>query len=494
LVKGTGDVAGIGADVGNFTGHVLARGLNAAGYDPKAIASYETAVDLLTKPHGAEAQTAALSGAARHVIPSLPDATNYTPTTLGGHYLQTAGEFAPSALIGGEAGLPELAARAVVPAVSSETAGQIAPYLGIDPKTARVAGALLGGAGLAAAPTLAGGRASLAAGRAIPEASALRSDATAAYNVVKKSGMAVAPASFDTMVADLRTELKGMGFRDFQQKNTSDALAALDDAKGTPQSLQDLDILKQIANRSENMGYRAARAGTSDASDGMMAGIVGDRIDDFVKQLGAKDVVGGNLDQNALDALSRARNLWARQAKSDTIDNIADMAGLKAGFQKGSIAALGVGDKLQQGLGQLALNEGRMARFTPEEQALIVRAAKGGTLQNLLRTFGKLAPDQAHALMLEGGAAAAGLFGGEPGLAAAALGSMAGGVASKAAAQAITLRQARAAAALMRAGGQIPSRSTVIGNALAAGQIPLPTLGRTVGALAPSAALLAGAP
>jgi hypothetical protein len=73
----------------------------------------------------------------------------YKPKTTAGEYAQTAGEFLPAAF-GGEAGLVGRVARVLVPAVSSETAGQATKGTAIEP-AARFLGALAGGGATALA-------------------------------------------------------------------------------------------------------------------------------------------------------------------------------------------------------------------------------------------------------------------------------------------------------------------------------------------------------
>jgi len=73
----------------------------------------------------------------------------YKPKTTAGEYAQTAGEFLPAAF-GGEAGLVGRAARTLIPAASSETAGQLTKGSGYEP-VARFLGALAGGGATALA-------------------------------------------------------------------------------------------------------------------------------------------------------------------------------------------------------------------------------------------------------------------------------------------------------------------------------------------------------
>lgn len=73
----------------------------------------------------------------------------YTPKTTAGEYAQTAGEFLPAAF-GGEGGLVARAARTLIPAATSETAGQHYNGTAMEP-VARFLGALAGGGATALA-------------------------------------------------------------------------------------------------------------------------------------------------------------------------------------------------------------------------------------------------------------------------------------------------------------------------------------------------------
>lgn len=72
----------------------------------------------------------------------------HKPQTVAGEYTRTLGQFAPGALMPGS--WATKAANVVVPALTSETAGQLTKGSDIEPY-ARIAGALLGAGGVAAA-------------------------------------------------------------------------------------------------------------------------------------------------------------------------------------------------------------------------------------------------------------------------------------------------------------------------------------------------------
>lgn len=77
----------------------------------------------------------------------------HTPQTTLGSYAQTLGEFAPAAAMGGGGVLPR-ALNVAVPALASETAGQLTKGSALEPY-ARLAGGLAGGFGAGAARTIA---------------------------------------------------------------------------------------------------------------------------------------------------------------------------------------------------------------------------------------------------------------------------------------------------------------------------------------------------
>lgn len=86
--------------------------------------------------------------AGQSAVRGVMDANLHAPQTTAGEYARTIGEFAPAALSPGSA--VRRAASVLVPAMASETGGQLTKGTGWE-TTARVAGALAGGLGTALA-------------------------------------------------------------------------------------------------------------------------------------------------------------------------------------------------------------------------------------------------------------------------------------------------------------------------------------------------------
>jgi hypothetical protein len=153
---GKGFVGGVGRGVagslgiGGTLGTLGRWGLGKAGVPEeyldkgaavlRAAGTYVPAARLLTGPGGAEVQK------------SIEDVTGkfYEPQTIPGQYASTGGEFLPGALLPG--GPVARVVNTVVPAITSETAGQFTKGTAAEP-WARGAAALLGGFGAAKAIT-----------------------------------------------------------------------------------------------------------------------------------------------------------------------------------------------------------------------------------------------------------------------------------------------------------------------------------------------------
>lgn len=156
--------------------------------------------------------------------------------------------------------------------------------------------------------------------------------------------------------------------------------AALDRIKGTKGnvSLEDMEILRRIGQ---------AAGSSADASERRLASILVDDLDNFVETASPKTLAKGSSE--AVSALTDARELWKRAKKTEIIDNIFNSAELRA---EANFTQSGMEQALRRKLVNLADNQKAMRAFTKEEQNAIKVAAKGGSMQNVLRFVGKLAP------------------------------------------------------------------------------------------------------
>lgn len=171
VVRGTGALAGMQGDIYNMAQQGIeglgrrlgldertARGVGqvfATGVSPVAGGGVAGA-RMVARPEQRESIQAPGAVEATSAIDSVIPGEPWQPQTTAGEYARTIGEFTPGALL--PAGAPRAAtmlgrvapvtrtARAVVPAVASESAGQLTEGTSFE-VPARIAGALIGGVG-----------------------------------------------------------------------------------------------------------------------------------------------------------------------------------------------------------------------------------------------------------------------------------------------------------------------------------------------------------
>jgi len=349
-------------------------------------------MDYLTGAHVADLPRSPLSptsGDLNSAI-SAPFGGYYQPKTIPGQYTETAASFAPNALLPGS--MAERAARVLVPSVASETAGQLTKGSSYEP-IARAGGALLGGIGEGV------GEAAFAPPQTAETIGTIKTAAGNAYKAVDNSGMQIAQPAMKDLSDQVSANLAKLGFDDNNigalAPKTSAAVDSLENAATAPSSLQGLEMQRRIAGLA---------SGAIDKTDRMAARVVQDTIDDFVQNITPQQVVGP-IDQNALNQLGNARDLWGRAARAQMIQDTIDKAGNKFGGQ--SVFSPTLDQSLRTRFGTLANNARAMARFSPEEQQAISDVATGGNMlsaRNLLSNVGRLSPQSVIPAMAEGAA------------------------------------------------------------------------------------------
>lgn len=135
VVKGGLGLAGMPGDARELTAHGVSAAARAAGFDiaPETVSNVMRFMPLgpMSGPSSQE-----MRGGLEKVTGPL-----YEPKTTAGEYAQTAGEFLPAVIGGPETLGAKLATRVAIPAVTSETAGQLTKGTAAEP-FARAAGAV----------------------------------------------------------------------------------------------------------------------------------------------------------------------------------------------------------------------------------------------------------------------------------------------------------------------------------------------------------------
>lgn len=206
---------------------------------------------------------------------------------------------------------------------------------------------------------------------AAPTADELAAKSAANYDVLDKSNFQLDNTQFASHMGSMATKLRSSAGYDPRTMPKIDvALSNL--TAGNPKTVQELDTLRTIIG---------AAAKSSDASERLAGKQLIDEFDNYVLNAPPSAVAAG--DPKAMQAWKNARADYAKMKKSEVITDILDNADVSQGSKEASIASQ---------LSALAKNDKKMRFFTADEQQAIREAAKGGTLQTMLRTIGKFTP------------------------------------------------------------------------------------------------------
>ncbi len=291
----------------------------------------------------------------------------------------------------------------------------------------------------AALGTATGGATGAITGRLVrpkaPTTEAVKQAGSDAYKAAEKAGVVLNPASFDNVIADIASAAEKAGIDKSIHPKATAGLARALETVGQPLTLERAEILRRVLK---------GAASSNEADERRIAQIMVDKLDDHVEKLSPADVLAGDAEAGAA-ALSRARKLWSQARKAETVDELIERAGTRAGQFTGS----GFENALRTEFRGLAMNKKRLRTFTKDEQATIKKVAEGGAMENALRMVGKLAP---RGVVSGGFHLGVGAVGGFP----LSAGTMATGELARRGATAMTLRNARQASEAMR-GGRPPA-------------------------------------
>jgi hypothetical protein len=209
----------------------------------------------------------------------------------------------------------------------------------------------------------------------------LRTRADIAYRNAEKAGVVVSPESLKAKTPKFESVLKEEGYDAGLHPQLSAVLNRLQVEVETPKTLKEIDTLRRIV--------RSPTKTFDNPDQQRIAYRLLDEFDDYVNNLSAKDLaVEGGKVKTATKELTKARNFYNRSKKSDEIADIFERAEIRAGA---NFTQSGLENSLRQELKSLALNKKRLGMFSDAEQNAIKAAAKGGSIQNVLRNIGKYA-------------------------------------------------------------------------------------------------------
>ena len=206
---------------------------------------------------------------------------------------------------------------------------------------------------------------------AVPSAEKLLEQSKLNYDLVDKSGLQFDAQKFQQHMSALPNKLrKELGYVESINPNVAGAFREL--LANNPKDVAEIMALRRAIGNA---------AGSGTATERKIASRLLDEFDDYVLNAPSNAIVSGN--KSAIEAWKAARADYAKVKKSELIEDIVSRAEVSQGGKEATVA---------QGLSALAKDKKKMRFFTPDEQEAIREAAKGGTLQTMLRTVGKFTP------------------------------------------------------------------------------------------------------
>lgn len=369
LRQGVESLGGMLGDANQMAGDLAGWAAGKFGASPETQASVAKYGRFLS-PTGMLPTTADIQKVTTPVV-----GENYEPKTTAGEYARTVGQFAPGA-VAGPGGVLRKTAMTLVPALASETAGQLTEGTAAEPY-ARGAAALVGGVAAS------GRNANAVKAVKAPAQTAddLAAQSRALYQKAEQAGITIKPTSFDKVATNVEI-VAGRLNKDLRP-NTAGIVDDVLAMKGKPVTLQELDELRQVVGQSmKNAQPQDVR--TLERVKGV--------LDNFADNaVTPHDITG---DIRGFEYIKEGRKLWARKAKTDTINEMVEKAKNQAtGFENGLVIQFR----------QLANNKNRMRQFTPDEQKMIQGVVRRGSVHGVLRALGMLSPNSTFGGLMTGG-------------------------------------------------------------------------------------------
>lgn len=206
----------------------------------------------------------------------------------------------------------------------------------------------------------------------VPSEKALFERSKANYDILDKSGFQMFRKEFNKDMTDVVDNLRAEGYM-----RGSRSKPLVDDAVDQLLADRPKDVVELTTLRT----WISNAAKSTDPDERRIGNILLDKYDDYL--LSAPNRALMVRDPEAMKAWTAARADYAKVKKGEIITDILDKAANVQGSKESSIA---------NQLTQLANNPKRMRFFSPEEQDAIREAARGGTVQSMLRTIAKFTP------------------------------------------------------------------------------------------------------
>lgn len=240
-------------------------------------------------------------------------------------------------------------------------------------------GAVMGGVAGGAVRGIANKLGTRAASKAIPSEEQLKKTAEAGFRKAEEAGVIIKPEGMRRLATEVVNDLAQFGYHPQLQPRIAAVLNEMERVAQGNTTYKGLDLLRRIT---------ANAASSNDASERAAATKIIQRIDDYMRNLPADDVLTGNAAQ-ASAGIREGRDTWARFRRSEMVNTAAVKAERRA-------ASTGSGGNLENALRQnvrsILDNPRRSRGMTAAEKEMAEKVVRGTPGQNALRLAGKLSP------------------------------------------------------------------------------------------------------
>lgn len=285
----------------------------------------------------------------------------YKPQNTGEEYLQTMGQFAPAALAG-PGGVGRKAAMAVVPAVASETAGQLTEGEAAEPY-ARMAGALVGGVAAAGR----GGNAAKEMRKSAPDLKTVTKQTNAAYERMRNAGIQFDENAYKSFAGKVRYKLHQMGWRPRDGDPISGDLREIENRVGLPNDWAEMENLRQFVG---NLPQGASN------KDFARAALIKSELDNFINN--GKVISTKGVDPATIAGLTKfARELGRKNIIGKKISKMQDKSEWYLGGEESG---------LRNQVASFGKKQGKS--LTPAEEAAFKKVVRREGVLNALNSTG----------------------------------------------------------------------------------------------------------
>ncbi len=201
-----------------------------------------------------------------------------------------------------------------------------------------------------------------------------------AYNKMDESGVAIKPMSAQGMVNDAEAALKANRYIPDLHPEVDSVLKDFRDVIGTQKV--PFSTLEQLRAKANDL------KANKDSNIQRLGGVLVGQVDNYISSLKPSDIMAGKgkLDE-AVKSVVDARKDWRNMSRATVLEDALNVAEVKAAKPTASQAEL-----IRYGFIKFAKDKSKMALFSPDEQAAILRVTKGIPLDTALSQLARFNP------------------------------------------------------------------------------------------------------